>query len=250
MPKIFNTVRKVKRVVGGAVDAVVNFPARMRAGFRMGARLVVVIGHRLVAGFRLGLSPFSVLSTVGFGFAVRQTRIDVEHQGWVQSSSQSAGGDWDNINNHNGPSDGARAELDEGFLLVQGTLTGSFAAQINRQPLEITQVILRCYYQLSEFLLAGSTLVVQYRNGALGLPVNLATHSGGIISVTNVDRLSGFDFDITALGPDGQGAAWTWQALSDLLVDYQGTILVNAGLSNVLVEASRLQISATHTEDL
>ncbi len=179
-----------------------------------------------------------------------QSSITLSHASWVTSATESPASDWDNLANSEGSSTStATSSLEEGLILVQGTLYGNFAAQANRDPLAITGVRLRCYFQVAEFLLAGSLLTISYRVGALGTAVQLDQYSGGIITVTNVDYLSdGLEFDITASGPNGLGAAWTWDDLTDLRIEYQGTILVDAGLSVVHVNATKLEIDASHTE--
>lgn len=231
-----------------SMGGIVNFPAKIGAGIKQYCRLILVEGNKLGVGVEAKQSPFAVTSQQGPGVEVVQTTINLTNASWVNSASESAGSDWNNVAELEGADDGVTATLEEGLVLTQGTLIGDFPAQVNRGPLVINSVKLVCYYRVGNFLLIGTTLTVRYRVGALGLPVQLDQHVGGVVAPTDVNRLDGFEFDITSSGPSGTGDAWTWDDLSDLRIEYDGTILVDTGLSIVEADATQLIITASHTE--
>lgn len=175
-----------------------------------------------------------------------ELNIVLDRRTWVDVASESAASDWNDLANSEGDStDTAVASLSEGLVLTQGTLIGDFPDPTGKTELTIDRVRLQCHYRVQEFLLAGTTLQVQYRIGALGVPTTLRTVTGGITSPTNVNFLTNGElFDITA------DRAWTWQDSSDIQVLYTGTILVDAGLSAVQVNATKLLIEASLTEEL
>lgn len=239
------TKQKLIQAAAGAI----NYLKHFRAGVYIGAVMRFVEAHRMGAGLAVEQAPFDAKVSNDIGVVFARTYGSVAHQGYAQSGSQSAGGDWENPANVAGEPDNGFATLAEGLLLVQGTLIARFAQQQNREHLTIDRVRIRFYFQVAEFLLAGSTLQLQYRIGDLGVPQTLATFSGGIIDVTNVDHLQdGLEFDITDQGSDGLGAAWTPQALSDIQALFNGTILVDTGLSVVRANAARLDIDYTAPE--
>lgn len=219
---------------------VINFPHTEEWGVQGRTRLEAIIGEA-APGAAVSQGPTTAVLEQAPGLSVTQFTFDVVSGPYCDVATESAGSDWNDIANSEGAEDGTFASLEEGIVLTQGTLINDFPDFFEKDQLTIDQVELTFYYRLSEFLLAGSTLQLQYRIGAIGTPEVLKTMSGGVIEVTNEDHLAGETFDITA------DRTWAWADLDALQALYVGTILVDAGLAEVVVDATRLTVTASLT---
>ena len=206
----------------------------------MGARLRVVDSNPNDVGVAVEQSGVRLVSPNLPGVQVGEAPGTLRHRKFVETASESTGSDWSGVPNFVGAADGSLAELQEGLVLTQGVLIGEFAPQVNRQAWTIQSVLVQSFHRTAGIQLLASALNVQYRNGALGVPVSVEAINN------NEDHLgSPRTYDITASGPTGVGDAWTWEAISGLRWEYSGTIVVDLGLTVYQVDAARLIVNAT-----
>lgn len=247
--KIYPTtvVRRVTQIVSGGI----NFLARFATGARLRSRLEAVLARPTVGAAVVPPTTLDLVSVELAGAGIVQTTIAAELGRYHSGNVNDPGSDWENIDQAEDEPDSADATISEGLVLVQGTFTGHFPDLTGKDFMAIDSVRLELSWQIAEFLLIGTTFSVAYRVGDLGAPVTLVNESGLITIANNQDHTPPNppdSHDLTALGPDGLGAPWTWDDLRDLQVRYTSTILVDVGNSQARVDAGRLIVEASHTE--
>lgn len=237
MPKLFPTV--VKRI---AAAVGVNFKGLASFGLEQRTRLAGVFS-RASAGAAVTNVVGDLVTRQSPGAAVLQTRITLTHTGDAVTGAEDAASDWDNPGNAGGPPNGTVATLTEGLVLTQGTLYTTFASQVNRDALTITKVEVLSYHRTAGIQLLASALTVGHRQGNLGVITTIEAINN------NEDHLvTPQVYDITDDLRDVVTGEIDWADLGTIQITYQGTILVDIGLTQYSVDTAQLRITAESIE--
>lgn len=237
----------VNIIIGGGINFLSQFPA----GVTLRSRLEAILS-RPEAGVAV-VPPISLdlVADEQGGVEIVHTTIAADVARYHNGNTNDPASDWEDIAEAEDAPDSTDATITEGLVLVQGTFTGHFDDPTGKDFMDIDSVVLELSWQIVEFLLIGTTFTISYRIGDLGTPTQLVSETGLITVANNQDFTppnSPDTHDITLLGPDGLGAAWTWNDIRDLQVRYAATVLVDVGNSGARVDAGRLIVEASHTE--
>lgn len=241
------TINIIQVIIGGGI----NFLARFFPGVTLRTALEAILSRPAVGAAILPPISLDLVTDQDPGGRIVHTSVAADLSRYHAGNVNDAGSDWEDIDQAEGAPDSSDATITEGLLLVQGTFTGHFPDMTGKDFMAIDSVVLELSWEIAEFLLIGSTFSISYRIGDLGAPVNLVSEAGLITVANSQDHTPPNPpdtHDITALGPDGLGAAWTWPDLRALQLRYTATILVDVGGSAAAVDAGRLLVEASHTE--
>lgn len=247
--KLFPTV--VRRVTQVVVGGGINFLARFSPGVRLRSRLEAILSSPHFGAAVVPPISLDLVTAEQGGAAVTQTTVTATLSRYHAGNVNDPGSDWADVDEAEDAPDSVDATITEGLVLVQGTFTGHFPDITGKDFMTIDSVVLELSWQIAEFILVGSTFQIAYRIGDLGTPQIIVSEAGLITLANSQDHTPPNppdSHDITALGPDGLGAPWTWDDIRDLQLRYTATILVDVGGSNAAVDAGRLIVTASHTE--
>lgn len=234
-------------IIGGGI----NFLARFNPGITLRTALEAILSRPRAGAAIIPPISLDLVTDEASGAAIVETTVALDLSRYHSGNVNDPASDWENIEEAEDAPDSSDATISEGLLLVAGTFTGHFDDPTGKDFMTIDSVTLELSWEIAEFLLVGSTFSIDYRVGDLGTPVSLVSETGLITIANSQDHTPPNPpdtHDITLLGPDGLGAAWTWQNLRDLQIRYTSTILVDVGNTQARVDAGRLVVAASHTE--